>query len=621
MKGRCYGWILFLLLAEALPVMAADRALEINMAENARRTALVIGNSAYPNAPLKNPANDARDMAAALKECGFTVTVAIDSDLRKMEEVISDFGRKLREGGAGLFYYAGHGIQMEGANYLIPVDAVIETPADIRYKAVDASWVLGKMGDAANGLNIVILDACRNNPFARGTRAVDQGLAKMDAPTGSIIAYATAPGSVAADGEGENGIFTRHLMHFMRQPRLKVEEVFKNTRMAVMKETDNRQTPWESSSLMGNFYFNPGVADVAAAPQPSDDVVLPPEATDIGNFDKILKKREQARQKWSEWQLDMTAQYKKAEEYDGSKLLTPAEKIAVWNRFLAAYGPDNPYSRKDDTLRQAAMERKGIWQETAATPRPKEDSVSDAPVKTVLTNSLGMKFVYIRPGVFQMGSPGGEAGRGKDETRHQVTLTRGFFLQTTEVTQRQWKKVMDDNPAVFSDCGGDCPVENISWEDTQQFIDKLNQRDGRIYRLPTEAEWEFAFRAGTRKMFYTGNCLSADQANYDGNFPMDGCSGGPNRKSIVVVGSFPPNPWGLYDMAGNVWEWCQDWYGSYPGGPVSDPAGPSSGSQRVMRGGAWNSYADNCRSANRIGYGPGEKYGNFGFRLALNTDR
>ncbi len=619
MKGWRYAWILLSVFVWIHPANTADRGLEVNITDSAKRTALVIGNSAYPNAPLKNPVNDAQDMAAVLKASGFTVAIALDADQRKMEEVIAEFGRKLREGGAGLFYYAGHGIQMDGTNYLIPVDAAIETPSDIRYKAVDAGWVLGKMGDAANGLNIIILDACRNNPFARSSRAVDQGLAKMDAPTGSIIAYATAPGSVAADGDGRNGIFTRNLMHYIQQPRMKVEDVFKNTRMAVMKETDNRQTPWESSSLMGNFYFNTSDGEAMAALPPADSVIFPPEAKDIGELDDVIKKREKAQQKWAEWQKDMGAQYEKAAGYDANALLTPEEKIVFWKHFSAAFGSDNPYSEEDDSMRQKAMEREAFWQETIQTPRSDDVSVPNVPIAATMANSIGMEFVLIKPGAFQMGSHPGETNRGKDETRHQVTLSRGFYLQTTEVTQGQWESVMDDNPSIFSDCGEDCPVENISWQETQEFIDKLNRREGKTYRLPTEAEWEFAARSGTRTPFHTGNCLSADQANYDGNFPMDGCSTGPQRLAIIAVKSFLPNAWGLYDMHGNVWEWCQDWYGKYPSHSVKDPVGPSSGEKKVLRGGAWNGYASNCRSANRIGYKPEERYGNFGFRLALTV--
>lgn len=236
------------------------------------------------------------------------------------------------------------------------------------------------------------------------------------------------------------------------------------------------------------------------------------------------------------------------------------------------------------------------------------------------TNSIGMKFVLIPAGTFTMGSPSNEPSRKSDETQHQVTISRSFHMQTTVVTQGQWKAVMGSNPSYFSSCGDDCPVEQVSWDDAQEFIRKLNRQEGTDkYRLPTEAEWEYAARAGTTTPFNTGNCLSTEQANYDGNYPLSGCPKGENRRRTVRVGSFSPDAWGLYDMHGNVWQWCQDWYGSYPSGSVTDPAGPSSGSYRIFRGGGWDmGGASGCRSARRAiwpGYRPGRSpFPAIGFR-------
>ena len=234
-----------------------------------------------------------------------------------------------------------------------------------------------------------------------------------------------------------------------------------------------------------------------------------------------------------------------------------------------------------------------------------------------ITNSIDMIFVYIRPGTFRMGSPSDEPGRNNNETQHQVTITKPFYMQTTEVTQGQWRAIMGNNPSYFSNCIDGCPVENVSWNDTQEFIRRLNQKEGgSIYRLPTEAEWEYAARAGTSTPFNTGNCLSTDQANYNGNYPLFGCSKGLYREKTIRVGSFSPNAWGLYDMSGNVWEWCQDWKGDYPSGSVTDPAGPLSGSSRVNRGGGWGGNAKNCRSASRGGSAPGGRGSGIGFRLS-----
>jgi hypothetical protein len=226
-------------------------------ASTARRIALVIGNGAYTSAPpLKNPPNDARDMSATLRTLGFDVTNGINVNQREMKRLIREFGQKLRAGGSGLFYYAGHGVQSKGHNYLVPVDADIQSEAEVEDSGVDVSLVLNYMDDAQNGLNIVILDACRNNPFSRSFRSASSGLAQVDAPTGTLIAYATAPGRVAADGVGQNGLYTSELLKAMLVSGLSATEMFMRVRAEVMRLTANKQVPWEASSLVGTFYFS-----------------------------------------------------------------------------------------------------------------------------------------------------------------------------------------------------------------------------------------------------------------------------------------------------------------------------------------------------------------------------
>ena len=236
------------------------------------------------------------------------------------------------------------------------------------------------------------------------------------------------------------------------------------------------------------------------------------------------------------------------------------------------------------------------------------------------SNSLGMTFVYIEAGSYTMGSPSDGPQHGSDETQHYVTLSKGYYIQTTEVTQGQWKEMMVNNPSYFSNCGDDFPVAWVSWNDVQSFIEKLNQKEMiHTYRLPTEAEWEYAARAGTTTPFSFGNCLNTDDANYYGNYPLTGCSKGTYRSKTVIAGTLSANAWGLYDMHGNVMEWCSDWYSSYPSStvesPVIDPVGPESGSYRVHRGGGYSSIAFHCRSANRRHYRPSFTDSYLGFRL------
>jgi len=262
--------IAFLLILAALVLSLCAPALAAPQQE--RRVALIIGNGAYKAGPLKNPANDARDMAGVLRSVGFEVILRENANLRAMNDAIDQFWQSLKKGGVGLFFFAGHGLQVAGENYLVPVDARVALEKDVPYECVNAGRVLGRMEDAGNGLNIVILDACRNNPFARSFRSDSRGLAKMDAPSGSLVAFATAPGDVAADGEGKNGLYTSHLLRVLRMPGLKIEDVLKQVRIGVAADSarmGKRQTPWESSSLMGDFYFAGGGQVASLAPAAS----------------------------------------------------------------------------------------------------------------------------------------------------------------------------------------------------------------------------------------------------------------------------------------------------------------------------------------------------------------
>ncbi|GEM_PF-1047762 len=242
-----------------------------------RRTALVVGNGAYESTPLKNPTNDARAMAATLRALGFDVIHLENASQAVMEDAVNTLGRQLAKGGVGLFYFAGHGVQSAGRNYLIPVNSGISSEADLATRAVDASLVLERMEKANNDLNIVILDACRNNPFAKKFRSAGAsgGLAAMQAPKGSLIAFATSPGSVASDGAGENGVYTKYLLENLRTPGIQVEQMFKRVRSGVVEETGNRQLPWETTSIQGDFMFaaqpvpgSPQLVALSAQPAP-----------------------------------------------------------------------------------------------------------------------------------------------------------------------------------------------------------------------------------------------------------------------------------------------------------------------------------------------------------------
>jgi uncharacterized caspase-like protein len=244
-----------------------------------RRIALVIGNANYAIGPLKNPVNDARAMANALKELGFNIIARENASVDVMLDAIREFALKAKDNQVRLFYYAGHGVQVKGKNYLIPVDANIQTEDDIPSKSADVTELLERLGQLQNGLNMVILDACRNNPFTnpnlvgpdgrlvrfRGT--AQSGLAQLQAPQGTLVAFATAPGAIAMDGRDfNNSLYTKHLLANIQAPGLPVEQLFKRVRIAVAQETKRLQVPWESSSLMGDFCFKTNVDGKCKAP-------------------------------------------------------------------------------------------------------------------------------------------------------------------------------------------------------------------------------------------------------------------------------------------------------------------------------------------------------------------
>ncbi len=563
-----------------------------------------------------------------------------------------------------MFFFAGHGMQIRGNNYLIPVDVHIKREKDVEFEAVNAGRVLGAMEDSGSKVNIVILDACRDNPFKRIFRSANRGLSIMQASRGSFVAYATSPGSVAADGEGRNGIYTQYILKYMTNRDLMVEEVFRNVRKDVYAKTNGSQLPWDSSSLMGRVYLasSGAVTDTPTSTQGRLSVTANVSDAEVIVDGRLIGNTPLTAMALSTGSHRVQVKKKGYDTYRTDVEIS-AGRTASLEAWLTEQGPKTGrlyvntepskarvrilnigpvfqqgmdlapgdyhvevsaagYGKQTRWVSLSAGEDKRIGfrlagTEPAARPAPVVSPSATATGQSRITNSLDMEFVFIRPGTFMMGSPSNEPKRDKDEHQHRVTLTRGYYLQTTELTQGQWKRVMGSNPSGFKNCGDDCPVEKVSWTSAQTFIQKLNQKEGTDkYRLPTEAEWEYAARAGTKTPFSFGDCLSTDQANYDGNYPMPGCSKGRYRNKPVAVGSFPANAWGLYDMHGNVWEWCQDRHGDYPTGSVTDPNGPSSGEDRVSRGGSWGNYARYCRSAVRYGGSPDGRIYYLGFRLA-----
>jgi len=360
---------------------------------------------------------------------------------------------------------------------------------------------------------------------------------------------------------------------------MKIEDVFKRVRSEVRRKSGGSQVPEERSSLEGDFYFARGSMVVEEPPVPS--AIREPAMgrltvrSNVGGAKVYID-----------------------DVYEGEAPVSATLKPGMYSITLKKAG----YLDAAETVRVETGDAKTISIVMEKPAPPPEDA------RTFTSPTLGAAFALIPSGTFMMGSPNDESGRYDSENQHQVTISRPFYMQTTEVTQGQWQKVMGSNPSQFSSCGNDCPVERVSWNDVQEFIRKLNSMEGTDrYRLPTEAQWEYAARAGTTTRFYSGD--------KDDDLSRAGWYGGNSGSKTHPVSLKTLNAWGLYDMHGNVWEWVQDREGYYPAGNLIDPEGPSSGSFRVVRGGCWDVDTRVCRSAFRGYGGPGSRVGDLGFRL------
>ena len=555
-----------------------NRQLRIEPKQNGaeqRRIALVIGNGAYVSSPLKNPANDATDMAATLSKVGFTVEHGVNLTQRQMKAMIREFGQKLKGGGQGLFYFAGHGVQLRGRNYLIPVDAEITSESDVEDQGVDANLVLGLMDEAGNGLNVIILDACRNNPFARSFRSAGNGLAQVDAPTGTLVAYATAPGKVARDGNGRNGAYTAELLKQMGVPGLTVEELLKRVRASLKHLTNGEQVPWESSSLVGDFYLNNAGNVNPARPN------IVGGASNLSTIDAVAVEREY----WETIRSSNEGQdYKDYLEAYPNGAYAAIARAKIRQLEVAKNTPPNTQPTKKSG--NGASEAEGSLNAGASRPN--------------VRNQQGIEMVYIPPGSFLMGD-----GTWGSEPVHEVTINYAFYMGKYEVTQGQWQALMGSNPSKFTACGSNCPVERVSFSDAQEFINKLNAtNDGYKYQLPSEAEWEYACRAGTTGYLY------APEVNDIGWYEDN------SGRTTHAGGGKQSNAYGLYDMSGNVYEWCRDFFNrSYKGAPTDGSAWVSGDPARVLRGGSWGHSATTLGSAFRSSPTPDLRIDDVGFRV------
>ena len=515
-----------------------------------RRVALIIGNSNYSTmGVLNNATNDATDMAMALNDLGFEVISGTDLSKKQMREKIKLFDDSLKQGEKdktiGLFYYAGHGLEVDGANYLVPVDADMQYQEDARDEGISLNLITSRMKYTKNRMNIVILDACRNNPFPKKDRAISSGGwgAISNLASGMFIAYGTSPGRKAADsdGTGRNGLFTKHILENIKKPGKTLEQVFKATRAGVLDDSNGRQITWQNNATTGDFYFT---------------------FDNTNNFN-----------------------------VNNSHVTKPVE-VPLLSSLM---------SRSSHGNAQVGIQAKNFT-----------------------TNKVGEVFkdctdcpemITVPSGVFTMGRDDGHPLEGPS---HLVSIKK-FNISTTEVTFDQWDACVkaggcSTNPSDENWGRGNRPVINVSWNDAQQYVRWLSQKTGRIYRLPSESEWEYAARAGSQKNFSWGDKVGKNKAN------CKVCGSKWDNKQSAPVKSFKPNKFGVYDMHGNVLELTQDCFHPHYYDAPNDQSAWMTGKceSHMFRGGYWGSDGYFMWSLFRNGVSPTATSTGMGFRVASN---
>jgi len=556
-----------------------------------KRVAVVIGNAKYSNeAPLANPANDARLIARTLKNDLAFDEVIERQDLTRSQlyDVVSEIGRRARGADAVVVYYSGHGMRGPGGNYLIPVDARISEEEHVRRDAVPAAEIADALQASNARVALLVLDACRDSPYSRRTRSASKGLTRMNVSGGNLlVAYATSEGNTADDGSGGNSPYAKALADALKQAKPVLAQL-DDVRRNVRQSTGGKQNPTREGDLEVNIYLvNPTITvnnNAGASGAPGATTV----------------RSDPDEEAW--------------------KAAQGADTVEGYEQYLSDFGTGRNVSAAK--IRLSAAKRREAATAVSSRPAPPLASASTAS-QSAPSAQPGQVFrdcqqahcpemVLIPAGRFTMGSNDYESERPP----HQVNI-RSFAMGKYEVTQGQWKAVMGENPSRFKECGDSCPVEKVSWDDIQQYLQKLNQMTGQQYRLPSEAEWEYAARAGSSTKYSWGDEIGKNNAN------CDGCGSRWDDKSTAPVGSFAANAYGLHDMQGNVWEWVQDvGHDNYQGAPTDGSAWLSGGDQRrrVLRGGSWNSYPLILRAASRYWGTPDDRISNLGFRVARTVN-
>ncbi len=668
-----------------------------------RRVALVIGNARYPSDPLVTPVEDADAVSRSLRSLGFEVVTHTDLDAPQMKRAIHDFHARLQAGGVGLFYFAGHGFRVHDDTLLAPVDADRSAPAGLVTKGIALRDVLAGMAAPRPGrLNLVILDSCRNDPFAGALSHATEAL-----PDDTLVAYAAAPGGLVADGVTA-GRFTAALLRGVAVPGAGIERALRRAAASVARDTEGGQTPRISSSLEAEFVLAdsaargvrtppghggaeggaiggmpgedatgglaqthglvaPGGARAGTPPHrkpaaaAESDGVAPRSVLAAADADEsaggegrtrgILPKDSAEQYELAFW--DSIKDSEHASDYEAYLKVYPNGRFAALarariERLRAAApktetAPKAPAAPKAETPAKpaapapaprtpAAPERTAPTPPPAAVPTlppaakptpaptaaPQAAKPAAAPqVKEVKDCPACPALVELPRGEFTMGS---NTDDPSERPAHRVAIGRAFAIGKYEVTNEQWAacvaaaacaKLPGDDAAAKN-----APARDLSWDDARQYVQWLGKTTGKSYRLPTEAEWEYAVRGGTTTRYWWGAQMVPGKAN------CKGCGEPWNQDGPANVGSFAPNPYGLYDMNGSVWEWVADcWHSTYKGAPDDGRAWDQANCRtRVIRGGSWREGADYMLSSTRFKYDAGVRHSQNGFRVARDAD-
>jgi formylglycine-generating enzyme required for sulfatase activity/uncharacterized caspase-like protein len=594
-----------------------------------RRIALIIGNSDSESVAQDNAVNDANSMGALLTSLGFDVRVLTNGTQQQIREALAAFRTRLADGGVGLFYFAGHGLQVGNDTMLMPEGIDHQSPVALVRDGIDLSSVLAAMSaPRPRKTNLVILDTCLHNPF----HSADALEPRVTLPDHTFLAYATAPGGFAADGTG-HGIYTLALLRALADsPDRSIDLMMRNVGLAVRAATGGEQKPWTVSSLAGGYRFARYPAGSTLNVEGTNAVIVSMQSRGI------LPKDSSEQYELTFWDSIKDSNY--ASDYEAYLKAYPNGRFAALakariERLQAAASAPGGTSKSQAAAPQAghtaaAPEQQHGASAMVATPAPTPaPAPPPAPVAATPTapsksssSTSGAKeskdcatcpvMIALPAGSFTMGSNSGDMS---ERPPHHVTIGAPFAIGKYGVTVEQWNacvaasacpKLSNENSPVPN-----APARDLSWDEAQQYVKWLSKVTGKPYRLPTEAEWEYAARGGTATTYWWGEQMRK------GNTNCKGCGDPWHDEKPENVGTFAANSYGLYDMGGNVWQWVSDcWHSSYKDAPADARAWDTPGcDMRVIRGGSWREGADYMLVSTRFKYSESVRQSQNGFRV------